>query len=276
MEKIKAGLNELNQLFAEQASASVIGEKETALKAVIAEENKSLMGVAYESLSLKELILAPTIEGYALKVERSEGVQTGYSIDSHKVIWLSISGWLSKHPSACLKKNIFLSYVRKCNLAFLARGTVDTITVSRDDKKRWDTAVSCRLSALSDSCYMQRLTKNLTEGKTVLSNTALSKVLQEVVDMIIFEDFGNGSNRYRVKNSHIKALLSDVLEFSKTKVGCLVAHQDKVFERNFLHVLNVIVNDVEFSIDGTKTKKMDEKRPLDWSDAKIFEEVKAE
>jgi len=100
--------------------------------------------------------------------------------------------------------------------------------------------------------------RELDMGGTPVSNSQMTKLLQTVIDSILFVDDGNGKNVYKINNFDVKYLLYSYTRRGSQKLTLKVANTSTV-TRLVAEVLYRLTNDLVYSVDYKMVKPDGEK-----------------
>lgn len=121
---------------------------------------------------------------------------------------------------------------------------------------------AAEVAKISDSYWLDEKAKELEMGGTPTSNTQVCKLLQTVIDAILFVDDGKGGNKFKC-NSHDVAYMDKV--YSRRSKQILTV---RVAKTSFVHaivadVLHRIVTGKKYGVDGFRVKKDAESKPAE-------------
>lgn len=102
--------------------------------------------------------------------------------------------------------------------------------------------------------YLSQKAQEIEMGKTPTSNTQLLKMLQQVVDAVIFEDDGKGDNKYKATSHDVQYILKTCTKAGKGICQVLVC-KDTVVRNLVLSVLHNIVTKCGYTVDGYRKVK---------------------
>lgn len=108
----------------------------------------------------------------------------------------------------------------------------------------------------SKSFYFIQQARAKVEGKTPDSNTQIVKLLQEIIDEMIFVDNGEGKNAYKC-TSHDLAFIHDAITKMDSKEKCTIATMN---ERQFKTVLMSVLAHCLGEAYKVKAAKIKEKK----------------
>lgn len=110
---------------------------------------------------------------------------------------------------------------------------------------------------MNDCWAMSQIARDIDMGKTPESNTQMKKLLQEVVDKILFVDDGKGKNVYKVNNHDIAYIT--YLYCGRGRSALTVrAAKNNYFTKLITDVLHRLAIDGVYSIDYKKITKKEE------------------
>jgi hypothetical protein len=106
---------------------------------------------------------------------------------------------------------------------------------------------AARIKKLSTSYSMSKIAQDLAMGKTPTSNTQTCKLLQQVIDKLIWKEVdGKTENAYRVNNYDV-AFIEDTFAKASKKVAMnLILATPKDVETLLLHVMHRLVTDGKY------------------------------
>lgn len=110
------------------------------------------------------------------------------------------------------------------------------------------------MAKVKDNYAMSELAKKIELGETPTSNTKTCKALQEVLDGVIFEDDGNGKNKYKVCNHDVAYLEQGFMKLGKN-AGSLVLPAAKTVQRMIADIAWRVVTGSSYSAVGTILKE---------------------
>ena len=100
--------------------------------------------------------------------------------------------------------------------------------------------------------FMKDISRQIDLGETPMSKTALTKMIQKVIDTILYADNGNGQNVYRVFASDIKYLLNAFTKLDGKNVNTIQTVKTATLHGIFLDMLNVIISRGD-KVNGERT-----------------------
>ena len=124
-----------------------------------------------------------------------------------------------------------------------------------------------KIKKIQTSYFMQETARKVELGATPMSNSALTKMLQAVIDAILFVDNGNGQNVYRVFAQDVRYLLGAYTTRSKQDILTLRLAKTKTLHEIIADILHRIVVgraydvDVKFKKESEVSAKPAEKAP---------------
>lgn len=106
------------------------------------------------------------------------------------------------------------------------------------------------------SYYMADVSRKISFGKTPLSNTNTLKTLQSVVNAIVFEDDGNGLNKFKVTSHDVNYLFMTYVKKGKVALSVLPTRHDQL--RKLLgDMLYRIAENKSYTVEYKKVKPAD-------------------
>lgn len=106
------------------------------------------------------------------------------------------------------------------------------------------------LKQIKDNYTLSEIAKKLELGETVASNTKVVKLLQTIIDGILFEDDGKGKNKHKVCNHDVVYLEHGFMKLGK-KAGSLSLPSEKTIERMVADIAWRVVTGSVYSVNGT-------------------------
>lgn len=145
-----------------------------------------------ECATLKDAIVRHDFPIIGHKAIKSEGTITGFEMVSDKICQIDL-----------------VEYCKYMQLDATWRFKVEKLNQLLAMRAGREIGMTnAQITKMHDSFHMNELARKLDMGETPDSNTAICKVLQQVLDSILFEDDGKGKNLNRYKcNSHDVAYL---------------------------------------------------------------------
>ena len=117
-----------------------------------------------------------------------------------------------------------------------------------------------KIKKIQTSYLMQETARKLELGATPMSNSALTKMLQTVIDAILFADNGEGKNVYRVFAQDVRYLLGAYTTRSRQEILTLRLAKTKTLHEIIADILHRIVVGRAYDVD-VKLKKDSEVSP---------------
>lgn len=130
--------------------------------------------------------------------------------------------------------------VERCN-QLLTIKTAQDMTVKKEVVDR-----------IKTTFFMKDISRQIDLGETPMSKTALTKMIQKVIDTILYADNGNGQNVYRVFASDIKYLLNAFTKLDGKNVNTIQTVKTATLHGIFLDMLNVIISRGD-KVNGERT-----------------------
>lgn len=110
------------------------------------------------------------------------------------------------------------------------------------------------LKNMQDKYYLDKSARDIAMGKTPTSNTQVCKMLQAVIDSIIYEDNGNENNAYKCNNHDVAYL--DMCYTKKGRESLSVAMAKNDFLRRLvMDVCHRIICNKKYSAEYKMIKK---------------------
>ena len=109
------------------------------------------------------------------------------------------------------------------------------------------------MNEISKTFYLSKMAEKIEQGKTPTSNTQALKELQSVIDAIIFEDNGNGKNKYKA-NSHDIAYLDRCIAKRGRSLLTVSVVNSRITRELVAEILNRIVTDKKYDVEYRKNK----------------------
>ena len=184
------------------------GELKDAEAAYLESRTEQVFGLlAKNEKPIKAAIEMHSYTTVSHKTHYTDSNLDGYVLVDDKVIQID----LVKFCKFCHLPTTWELLVERFNL-LMAMRTANELKLSKE-----------KIAKLHDSFYMQDLARRIEMGETPDSNTAICKLLQKVIDAIIFEDNGSGKNVYRVNNHDVAYLLMCYTKRGKKTLSVSVA-----------------------------------------------------
>lgn len=117
-----------------------------------------------------------------------------------------------------------------------------------------------KIKKIQTSYFMQETARKIELGATPMSNSALTKMLQTVIDAILFADNGEGKNVYRVFAQDVRYLLGAYTTRSRQEILTLRLAKTKTLHEIIADILHRIVVGRHYDVD-VKLKKESEVSP---------------
>ena len=106
------------------------------------------------------------------------------------------------------------------------------------------------------SLHISKVVKRLDAGENPLSNNQLCKNLQEIVDLIIYEDNEKGKNKFRCNNHDVAWLYGCYGKYSKNVRRAIKPFQTKVLATLLSDVISRIITNDNYVYEGSKEVSM--------------------
>lgn len=107
---------------------------------------------------------------------------------------------------------------------------------------------------LAKTYYLSDVVKKIELGETPDSNNQICKLLQIVIDKLLYLDDGSGKNVYKCNNHDVAFLLALYTKKGKSALSVCVS-KDKELRSIIASVLRRIVSGEKYSLEGFKTVK---------------------
>lgn len=200
----------------------------------------------FNRLSKLENPIKAAIETYSYfivshQVIREDGVVKGFKLIDNKVCQID----LVKFCEHCNLPTKWQYLVEKFN-QLLALRTARELKMT-----------TAQIKKICDSFYMSACAREVDMGGTPDSNTAIAKLLQTVVDGILFEDDGKGKNKYRVNSHDVAYLLMCYTKRGKKVLSVAVAKNSYVHRLVFDVMYRIVtgkVYDLEYKMVSSPDK----------------------
>lgn len=242
-------IKEINQAVLDD-SFKGIGIAKEKLESAVKEYNSLSIVMEYNKLASKKKPMLAAIEQYeiaiiAIKINKDkETDRLSYSLEpaTRQIDLVAFEDFCKRDKKEIAHDNMWRYKSEKFNLLVAYRTFKE---LGKDTKK------------MEDAYYISEVAKAINMGKTPTSKTQIQKMLQEVVNGIIFEDDGNGNNAYKVTSHDVAYIL--LLMSKKGKVAQSVAIP-RTSSMNCLifDVVNRIVENKEYTVEYTTKKQAKE------------------
>ncbi len=108
--------------------------------------------------------------------------------------------------------------------------------------------------SIAVSYFMKEQAKAIDLGETPTSNRQLVKMLQSVIDAIMFEDNGNGKNKYTVNSHDVEYLLDCYTKRGSKRLTVMVSKDNAVSKLLSDICYRLLINGI-YTVDGFKKVK---------------------
>lgn len=115
------------------------------------------------------------------------------------------------------------------------------------------TAQELKVDFVPQSYFMDKMARRIEDGETPVSNTAMLKAVQKLVDMVIFEKNDKEENQYRANSRDITAIVMQYTKSGKARLGIAPAKHN-YFARLIGKVLYRIVTGEEYTLEYKTSK----------------------
>lgn len=115
--------------------------------------------------------------------------------------------------------------------------------------------LNCDTNKLENTYFISDIARQIDLGKTPISNTALLKQLQTIVDAIIYEE-ENGKNTYKVTSYDVNYVIATMTRRGKS--GTVVSPKPSTMHMIVMDVLHRIITDGDYKVEYVTKKQAKE------------------
>lgn len=247
-EKAIAIINEYNGALA-NGNARLMNEKDIDLKEVEKEYATEMAKVVFQECLATENPILTAVMRYQFNVighkdNKEDGIITGRELvdDRSRQIDLLKLGKYSQKIKADNALNTDWEHTCEKFNQLLCMRTARELKFTAP-----------QIKALAKTYYMGEIARKLELGETPDSNTQIVKLLQSIVDQILFLDDGKGKNTYKVNNHDASYLIMLYTRKGKATLSVQTAKHD-FLRRIISDVLYRIVTNGQYSVEYKQIK----------------------
>lgn len=219
----------------------------------------ALKGAEKEYATLKKKLVFHTLKEKENPM-REAIVMNRYGVVSHKVVREDGKA-VDVEEDSKYRQIDLLEFAEYCNLSTAWGSNVEkfaqllALMVANDLKNKDIKADSQRIERIKSSYFMKETSRKIDLGKTPTSISALTKLLQTIIDGIYFVNNGKGQNTVRVFSRDAHYLINAFTERSKSEVATLKLAKTQTLRLIIADILHVIITERGYGLDFKESKE---------------------